>query len=94
MLAQVGMPSGAEEYRGYTIYWDAIPVPGINPWKAKAGVMSPPDSSGVPSTIVGITGDRFKSESEARDYVLQVAKKRVDEIVEGKTAQQRMDTQG
>jgi hypothetical protein len=59
LLAEVCMPSGKEEYLGYTLYWGTIPPAGENPWKAKAGIISPPDSSGVPSAVVGIAGDGF-----------------------------------
>jgi hypothetical protein len=48
-------------------------------WKGKAGILSPPDASGISSRIVGITADRFNSESEAREYILRAAKKRIDD---------------
>ncbi|HEX2226870.1 MAG TPA: hypothetical protein VHM64_06995 [Candidatus Binatia bacterium] len=73
------MPNRTEEYSGYTIIWDTSSVPETELWKVKAGVVPPLDSSGVPSTIHGIAGDRFESEAKARNYVLQAAKKWVDE---------------
>jgi hypothetical protein len=77
------MPSGTEEYRCYIIYWDTIGPTDQNAWRAKAGIIAPPDSTGDSDPIVGISGDRFQSESEARDYVLRAAKKHVDEIIDG-----------
>jgi hypothetical protein len=41
--------------------------------------VAPPGSSGIPDTVHGIMRDLVKSEEEARDYVLQTAKKWVDE---------------
>jgi hypothetical protein len=79
LLGQMSMPSDAEEYRGYTIHWDTI-SPGDGPWNAKAGITSPPDTSGF-CRIISITGSRFESEAEARDYIRREAKKRVDELV-------------
>jgi hypothetical protein len=83
LLVRMNMPSGTEEYRCYTIYWDTIPPTDPHAWRVKAGIIPPRDSTGVPDPILGITGDRFQSESEARDYVLRAARKRVDEIIDG-----------
>ncbi len=60
-LVGLSMPSGKEEYSGYTINWDTSPDPDTQLWRAQAGVVAPPDHSGVPSTIHGITGEQFKS---------------------------------
>jgi hypothetical protein len=73
------MPSGIEQYRGYTIHWNTMSPADANLWRAKAGIITPPDTFGIPSAIFGITGDRFKSEAEAREYVLRAARERVDE---------------
>ncbi len=81
LLLKVSMPSGAEIYRGYTVHWDIISSPDAQGWNAKAGIVSPPDGSGF-CKIITITESRFESESEAREYVVREAKKRVDEIVD------------
>jgi hypothetical protein len=83
LLPPLCMPSGRQEYREYTIYWDTMSPPDANLWKAKAGIVCPPDTFGIATTILGITGDRFKSEAEAREYVLRAAKERVDERLDG-----------
>jgi hypothetical protein len=83
LLPPLCMPSGTQEYREYTIYWDTMSPPDANLWKAKAGIVCPPDTFGIATTILGITGDRFKSEAEAREYVLRAAKERVDERLDG-----------
>lgn len=75
------MPFGIEEYCGYTIHWDTSSSPNANLWKARAALVSPADNSGFP--IHGITGDRFKSAAEARDYVLSAAKQWVDDRLGG-----------
>jgi hypothetical protein len=54
-------------------------------WRAQAGVVAPPGSSGIPDTIHGITGDQLKSEAEARDYVSREAKKWVHERLTGRS---------
>ena len=72
---------GAEEYGGYTIHWDTSASPDATLWRARAGVVSP-DRSGLP-TIHSITADRFKSEAEARDYVLRAAQEWVDNRLRG-----------
>jgi hypothetical protein len=82
LLVRLNMPSGTEEYRCYTIHWDTIGPTDQNAWRAKAGIIAPPHNIGAVDPIVGITGDRFDTESEARDYVLRAAKKRVDEIID------------
>ena len=74
------MPSGSEEYAGYTIHWDTISLPDAKAWNAKAGLISPADSSGF-CKIIAITGSLFTSESEARDYVVRAAKRQIDEMV-------------
>ena len=79
------MPSGAEKYRGYTVYWDTASA--ADGWIAKAGALCPPDSFGFCNRIVGITGCQFTSEAEARDYVVRAARRRIDETL---TAQQML----
>jgi hypothetical protein len=81
LLRQVCMPSGTEIYGGYTVHWDIISSPDAQGWNAKVGIVSPPDRSGF-CEIISITGPRFESESEAREYVVHEAKKRVDEIID------------
>ena len=80
MLAHFIMPSGSEAYRGYTIHWDTVSPPDAKAWNAKAGLVSPADSSGF-CKIIAITGGLFTSESEARDYVLRKAKRQIDEMI-------------
>jgi hypothetical protein len=77
------MPSGTEEYRGYTISWDVSSSRGSSIWTIQAGIVGPPDASGVPSTIHRITADRASSEAEARDYLLRAAKEWVDSRLHG-----------
>jgi hypothetical protein len=76
------MGSGTEEYRGYTIHWDTL-YSRSREWKARAGIISPLDNSKVGADIQTITGDRFKSEAEAADYILQMAAQWVDQRLEG-----------
>jgi hypothetical protein len=79
-LAQpMSMPSGSEGYRDYAIHWDTIPTAN-GPWDAKAGLVSPADSSGF-FKIIALNGGLFASESEARDYIVRAAKKQIDEMV-------------
>jgi hypothetical protein len=80
------MPSGTEIYRDYTFQWDIISSPDAQTWNTKVDIISPAGRSGF-CKIISISGSRFESESEARDYVVREAKKRVDEIVDNISAQ-------
>ena len=79
LLSQISMPSGSEEYCGYAIHWDTR-APGDGPWNAKAGIVCPPDRSGL-CKIISITGSQFECEAEARDYVVREAKRQIDEML-------------
>jgi hypothetical protein len=70
--------------------WDTTLSPATNQWKGRAGIVSPLDSSGIPVKIHAVTGDRFKSEAEARDYVLKTAAEWVDERLEGVENEKRL----
>jgi hypothetical protein len=75
------MPVGIEEYFDCTIHWDTSTSPDANLWRARAAVVCLSGSFGSPNHA--ITGDRFKSEEEARNYVLRRAKEWVDERLGG-----------
>jgi hypothetical protein len=72
------MPSGAEEYRDYTIHWETSSSRVRTLWRVRAGILSPADRSDL-LTIHSITGDQFKSEAEAREYVLSAGRQWIDE---------------
>jgi hypothetical protein len=70
------MASDIEEYSGYSIYWEtrSCSLPDADLWKAKVGIVSPPDTFGATNTtILGISREKFKSEEEARNYAIRAA---------------------
>jgi hypothetical protein len=74
------MPSGSEEYHGYTIPWDTKQDPNKTVWTGTAAVMSPPDFAGIPRIVYGITApaNGFQTEAEAQDYLIRTAKEWID----------------
>jgi hypothetical protein len=74
------MPSDVEVYRGYAVYWYTSSS-ADDAWNSRGVLLSPPNSSGLRNRLTGVTGQRFTSESEARDFVIREAKKLIDEIV-------------
>ena len=77
------MPNGTEEYRGYTITWDATDDATTGLWKGTGVVQMPPDASGVnqvhsvPGRVYG-----FKSSEEVRDHIIRTAKDWIDRRLE------------
>lgn len=84
LLAPVSMPSDLEVHRGYAVYWYTSSS-ADDAWNARGVILSPPDSSGLRNRLTGVTGHRFTSESEARDFVIREAKKWIDEILMRRT---------
>jgi hypothetical protein len=76
------MATGIEDYRGFSILWDITESDAEkDTWHAQAAMVPSADKSGIAELISDIKGDRFHSELEARDYVVQAARQRVDEIL-------------
>jgi hypothetical protein len=78
------MPSDKEEYMGYSIACDTKPMNadgGEQLWSAQAAIVATPGMLTIPNRIHPITGDRFKTEAEAREFVLRAAKQWIDTIV-------------
>jgi hypothetical protein len=76
------MATGLEEYRGFSILWDITESDAEkDTWHAQAAMVPSTDKSDNAETISDIKGDCFRSELEARDYVVQAARQRVDELL-------------
>lgn len=68
-------------YRGCRVVWDTRRQPGTFFWTGKAAVVLPADALGV-KKIHRITGsDRWLSEEDARDQLINEAKEWIDDIV-------------